>query len=103
MAMGKRRQQEQRGMWVAVSELPKSVSHPFYEKLNRLLAEHGFDEFVEAQCRGFYAEKMGRPSLAPGRYFRFLLLGYFECLEWNAKWRGARRTPRECGRFLDWG
>ena len=91
MAMGKRRQQEQRGMWVAVSELPKSVSHPFYEKLNRLLAEHGFDEFVEAQCRGFYAEKMGRPSLAPGRYFRFLLLGYFECLESEREmaWRAA--------------
>jgi transposase len=50
------------------------VSHPFYEKLNRLLAEHGFDDFVEMQCRPFYAEKMGRPSLAPGQYFRLLLL-----------------------------
>jgi len=91
MAMGQRTQQEQTGMWVAVSELPRSVSHPFYEKLNRLLAEHGFDEFVEAQCRGFYAEKMGRPSLAPGRYFRLLLLGYFECLdsERGMAWRAA--------------
>src|ERR1700693_3173329 len=91
MAMGQRRHEEQRGMWVAVSELPKSVSHPFYEKLNRLLAEHGFDEFVEAQCRSFYAEKMGRPSLAPGQYFRFLLLGYFECLdsERAMAWRAA--------------
>ena len=68
-------------MWVAVSELPRSVSHPFYNKLNGLLAKHGFDEFVEGQCRSFYAEKMGRPSLAPGQYFRFLLLGYFECLD----------------------
>ena len=78
-------------MWVGVSELPKSVSHPFYEKLNRLLAEHGFDDFVEAQCRAFYAEKMGRPSLAPGQYFRFLLLGYFECLESERAmaWRAA--------------
>ena len=78
-------------MWVAVSELPKSVSHPFYEKLNRLLAEHGFDDFVEAQCRPFYAEKMGRPSLAPGQYFRLLLLGYFEGLdsERGIAWRAA--------------
>ena len=78
-------------MWVVVSELPRSVSHPFYEKLNGLLAEHGFDEFVEAQCRPFYAEKMGRPSLAPGRYFRLLLLGYFECLdsERGMAWRAA--------------
>jgi len=78
-------------MWVAVKELPKSVSHPFYEKLNGLLAEHGFDEFVEAQCRSFYAEKMGRPSLAPGQYFRLLLLGYFEGLdsERGIAWRAA--------------
>ena len=91
MAMGQRTHEEQTGMWVAVSELPRPVSHPFYEKLNRLLAEHGFDEFVEAQCRSFYAEKMGRPSLAPGQYFRLLLLGYFECLdsERGIAWRAA--------------
>ena len=91
MAMGKRKHEEQRGMWVAVSELPRSVSHPFYEKLNGLLAEHEFDEFVETQCQPFYAEKMGRPSLAPGQYFRFMLLGYFECLdsERAMAWRAA--------------
>jgi transposase len=91
MAMGQKKREEQSAMWVAVSELPKSVSHPFYEKLNELLAEHGFDEFVEGQCRSFYAEKMGRPSLAPGQYFRFLLLGYFECLESEREmaWRAA--------------
>jgi transposase len=67
------------------------VSHPFYEKLNRVLGEHGFDDFVEAQCRPFYAEKMGRPSLAPGQYFRLLLLGYFEGLdsERGIAWRAA--------------
>jgi transposase len=91
MAMGQRAQQEQVGMWVTISELPRSVSHPFYEKLNRLLAEHGFDDFVEAQCRPFYAEKMGRPSLASGQYFRLLLLGYFEGLdsERGIAWRAA--------------
>jgi transposase len=91
MAMGKRGREEQRGMWVAVSELPKSVSHPFYEKLNGLLAEQGFDGFVEKQCQRFYAKKMGRPSLAPGQYFRFMLLGYFECLdsERAMAWRAA--------------
>jgi transposase len=78
-------------MWVTVSELPRSVSHPFYAKLNGVLAEDGFDEFVEAQCRRFYAEKMGQPSLAPGQYFRFMLLGYFECLdsERAMAWRAA--------------
>lgn len=89
--MGQRTREQQAAMWVAVSELPQSVSHPFYEKLNRLLAEHGFDDFVEAQCRPFYAEKMGRPSLAPGQYFRLLLLGYFEGLdsERGIAWRAA--------------
>jgi len=78
-------------MWVAVSELPRSVGHPFYEKLNGMLDEHGFDEFVETQCRRFYAKKLGRPSLTPGRYFRLFLLGYFEGLdsERGMAWRAA--------------
>jgi transposase len=67
------------------------VAHPFYEQLNRVLEERGFDEFVEQQCAGFYAEKMGRPSLAPGRYFRLLLIGYFEGIdsERGIAWRAA--------------
>jgi len=39
----------------------------FYNQLNRLLDEGGFDDFVEQQCAGSYAERMGRPSLSPGR------------------------------------
>ena len=67
------------------------MAHPFYEQLNRVLEERGFDEFVEQQCAGFYAEKMGRPSLAPGRYFRLLLIGYFEGIdsERGIAWRAA--------------
>ena len=78
-------------MWVAVSDLPRTVSHPFYEKVNGLLADHRFDDFVETQCRPFYAETMGRPGLAPGHYFRLLLLGYFEGLdsERGIAWRAA--------------
>ena len=89
--MGQRTHEEQAAMWVAVKDLPRSVSHPFYEKLNGLLAEYGFDDFVERQCQPFYAEKMGRPSLAPGQYFRLLLLGYFEGLdsERGIAWRAA--------------
>ena len=45
----------------------------------------------EAACRRFYAAKMGRPSLPPGRYFRLMLLGYFEGLgsERGMAWRAA--------------
>ncbi len=93
MAMGRRakqrRQQEQ--FWVANSELPRTAGHRFYERLNQVLVERGFDEFVEGQCEGFYAETMGRPSLTPGRYFRLLLVGYFEGLEGERgiAWRTA--------------
>jgi transposase len=56
-----------------------------------LLAEQGFDDFVETQCQSFYADRLGRPSLVPGRYFRLLLLGYFEGLdsERGIAWRAA--------------
>ena len=55
------------------------------------LDEAGFDAFVEEQCAKFYADGVGRPSLAPGRYFRMLLLGYFEGLdsERAIAWRAA--------------
>jgi hypothetical protein len=48
--------------WIAHTELPRTVAHPFYEQLNRVLEARGFDEFVEQQCSHFYAEKMGRPA-----------------------------------------
>ena len=57
-------------MWVATTDLPRSAGHPFYERLNRVLDDADFDTFVEAQCAQFYADGVGRPSLAPGRYFR---------------------------------
>jgi transposase len=59
----------------------RSFGHPFYLRLNELLERAGFDEFCEAPCRKFYHEKLGRPSLAPGTYFRLLLIGFFEGIE----------------------
>src|SRR5437016_14195311 len=82
MAMGRKaRQRRQEAIWIAQTDLPRTVAHPFYEQLNRLLEERSFDEWVEQQCTRFYAERMGRPSLAPGRYFRLLLIGYFEGID----------------------
>jgi len=54
-------------LWIATNELPATGGHPFYQRLNQLLDQHGFDEFVEAQCAPFYAAKLGRPSLTPAR------------------------------------
>ena len=90
--MGKRRRRvRQPSMWVASADLPRGGGHPFYERLNRVLDEAGFDAFVERACAKFYADGVGRPSLAPGRYFRLLLLGYFEGLdsERAIAWRAA--------------
>ena len=53
------------GLWIATSELPHTGGHPVYQRLNRMLDEHAFDEFVEAQCAPFYAAKLDRPSLTP--------------------------------------
>ena len=79
MALGRRRN-EQQEMWVATTELPKSPGHVFYRKLNQLLADAGFDRFVESSCEPHYARHKGRPGIPPGVYFRMLLVGYFEGL-----------------------
>jgi transposase len=78
-------------MWVATGDLPKSPGHPFYQRLNQILDAQGFDGFVEALRRRFYAAGVGRPGLPPGRYFRLMLLGYFEGLssERGMAWRAS--------------
>ena len=85
------RKTEQPPLWVATADLPSSPGHPFYAKLSAILETEGFDRFAEDQCRRFYAPTMGRPSLEPGRYFRLLLVGYFEGLdaERGISWRAA--------------
>ena len=102
MAMGKRRRHaRQATMGVATADLPMGAGHPFYARLTRVLDEAGFDAFVEGQCAPFYAATVGRPSLAPGRYFRLLLLGYFEGLdsERAIAWRAAESLSIRA--FLD--
>ena len=75
MAMGTHTP-EQVPIFFTPDQLPQAPTTPFFDKLNELLAQMGFDAYVEKLCRPFYAERMGRPSLAPGVYFRLLLLGY---------------------------
>ena len=77
-------------MWVATQDLPRSAAHPFYTRLNQILDQQDFDGFVEGICQRFYADE-GRPGLPPGRYFRLLLIGYFEGLdaERAIAWRAA--------------
>ena len=78
-------------MWVSTQDLPTNDDHPFFERLNRVLEDSGFDAFVEGLCAAFYADRLGRPSLRPGRYFRMLFIGYFEGLssERGIAWRVA--------------
>src|SRR4030088_180661 len=91
MAMGTRRhRQRQEGLWYG-SELPEAPGHPFYQRLNQVLDKAGFDEFCENRSRKFYHEKLGRPSLVPGMYFRLMLIGFFEGIdsERGIAWRVA--------------
>lgn len=83
MAMGKRRRETQESLFIATNRLPKTAGHPFYERLNQLLAEAGFDAWVEELCQKYYAADgtRGRPSIPPGIFFRMLLVGYFEGID----------------------
>ena len=82
MAMGTRKQRErQADLWIATSDIVQTPGHVFYERLNAVLRAHRFDAKVEHLCRRFYRGQYGRPSLAPGVYFRLLLVGFFEGLD----------------------
>src|SRR3954464_2869236 len=93
MAMGTRKGRErQSDMWIATSAIVETPGNAFYDRLKKILREHKFDARVEALCRKFYKKSpYGRPSLAPGVYFRALLIGYFEGVdsERGIAWRAA--------------
>ena len=88
MAMG-RQKDDQGDLMVSWSEMPRSPGHVFYDRLQSVLIEGGFDAFAEASCRPYYAARMGAPSVPPGRYFRMHLVGYFEGIdsERGLEWR----------------
>jgi transposase len=91
MAMGTRKKRErQEELWYG-GELPTAPGHPFYKRLNEVLDNAGFDLFCETSCAGFYHNKLGRPSLPPGQYFRIMMIGFFEGLdsERGIAWRLA--------------
>src|SRR5258706_13283341 len=103
MAMGtKRARQKQEELFYA-SERTGAPGHPFYEQLDSVLGDAEFDKFCEEQCRDFYHTKLGRPSLAPGVYFRLLLIGFLEGIgsERGIGWRGA--DSFRLRRFLKYG
>ena len=93
MAMGtKRKRARQQDLWIAANDVVETPGNVFYDRLNQILEEHKFDAKVERLCQKFYQKSAyGRPSVAPGVYFRSLLIGYFEGLdsERGIAWRTA--------------
>ena len=54
MSMGQ--QKDRQGeLMVSWSEMPRSPGHVFYDRLQSVLIEGGFDDFAEAVCQPYYA------------------------------------------------
>jgi len=61
--------------------LQAHTQHPFYSRVNEILEKAKFDRYADRICRKYYAERMGRPSLTPGTYFRCFFVGYLEGID----------------------
>lgn len=81
MSLGKRKSVQQ-PLFVTTAAL-NVRPNPFYDAVNEVLAAHHFDTFAEGLCGKFYDDgsRGGRPGLAPGVYFRCLMVGYFEGID----------------------
>lgn len=102
--MGERSKRERQAeLWIATGEIVETPGHAFYDRLNEVLGGAGFDRRVEHLCRRYYRGHRGRPSMAPGVYFRMLLVGYFEGLdsERAIAWRVADSLSLR--KFLGYG
>ena len=103
MAMGTRGKRRRQEELFYAAEMAEAPGHPFYKRLNETLDAAGFDGFCEERCRSFYHDRLGRPSLAPGVYFRLQLIGFFEGVdsERGIAWRVADSLSLR--RFLGYG
>ena len=90
MAMGKRKQRQE-SLFITADNLPRSDGHPFYQKLNALLAEADFDRWIEGRCRQYYEqdEQRGKPSA-------FRRACTFACC-WSATSRGSTASAASPG------
>jgi len=86
--------------FVSASDLPRSPGHPFYTRLNHLLSENGFDALVERLGALYYAETMGRPGVAPGVFFRMLVVGHLEGRKSHREISWLCPVSRSFGEFL---
>ena len=82
MGMGKRGSRQE-SLFIATAQLTQAPGHPFYQRLNALLDEAGFDRWIESRCEPYYKgdDVRGRKSIPPGVYFRMLFVGYFEGID----------------------
>ena len=98
-----RRKAKQQGLWISAAEIPQTAAHPYYSKVNEVMREARFDQKVEQLCRRYYKPVMGRPSMAPGVYFRMLLVGYLEGIdsERGIAWRVADSLSRSISSLMD--
>lgn len=100
MALGKRATERQAEFWAETGSLAAGPGHVFYDKLNRLLAEAGFDAFVEELCAPHY-KAGGRGSIPPGNYFRMLFIGYLEGIDSQRGIAWRCQDSLSLRRFLD--
>jgi transposase len=89
--MKRRKSESQADLWIATGQVVCGPGNPFYKRLNAMMVKNGFDAFAEGLCERFYADGKGRTSIAPGVYFRMLLIGYMEEIdsERGIAWRCA--------------
>jgi hypothetical protein len=82
MAMGRRRKRvRQEGLWTPTAALPVGASHPFYRRLNQILDEKKFDEYVADVCQRFTLAKWAELAWRRGSTSGCLMVCYFEGID----------------------
>ena len=56
MAMGRHERGRRQEIFIETTGL-RTAQNPFYQRLNAILSEHGFDDFVEQLYAKFYDAK----------------------------------------------
>ena len=82
---------------VGWAEMPRSPGHVFYDRLQSVLIEGGFDGFAEAACRSITRPGWGRLRCRRGAISACTWWATSRASTLSAGWNGAARIPCRYG------
>ena len=81
MALGRRKREQQEIVCCYHGSAAVAGDTSSTTSSTKCLTKRGSTRLSKKLCEPYYAERLGRPGIPPGVYFRMMFVGYFEGID----------------------